>query len=92
MLPLYAPTYYALTITVSYWIFHRCKYGAQLQAAIKSFLSEFVQHMKEEEAVFGPLLKENFERKELEDMNETVLKQHTLFREKVRQEFHLLIC
>lgn len=36
--------------------------------------------MKEEEAVFGPLLKENFERKELEDMNETVLKQHTLFR------------
>jgi iron-sulfur cluster repair protein YtfE (RIC family) len=63
----------------------RCKYGAQLQAAIKSFLSEFVQHMKEEEAVFGPLLKENFERKELEDMNETVLKQHTLFREKVRQ-------
>ena len=56
-----------------------------MQLAIKSFLSDFVQHMKEEEAVFGPLLKENFERKELEDMNETVLKQHTLFREKVRQ-------
>jgi hypothetical protein len=46
--------------------------------------------MKEEEAVFGPLLKENFERKELEDMNETVLKQHTLFREKVRSEKSLV--
>ena len=68
-----------------YLICSRCKYGRQLQLAIKSFLSDFVQHMKEEEAVFGPLLKENFERKELEDMNETVLKQHTLFREKVRQ-------
>jgi hypothetical protein len=38
--------------------------------------------MKQEEAVFGPLLKENFERKELEDMNETVLRQHTFFRDR----------
>ena len=42
--------------------------------------------MKQEEAIFGPLLKENFERKELEDMNEAVLKQHLFFREKVRSE------
>ncbi len=27
-----------------------------VQQAIKSFLSKFVQHMKEEEAMFGPLL------------------------------------
>ena len=64
----------------------RYKYGRQLQQAIRSFLTDFLQHMKQEEAVFGPLLKENFERKELEDMNETVLKQHSFFREKVRSE------
>lgn len=42
--------------------------------------------MKEEEAIFGPLLKENFEQKELEDMNETILQQHMFFREKIRSE------
>ena len=42
--------------------------------------------MEEEETVFQPLLNENFEAKELADMNEMVLKQHTLFREKVRNE------
>ncbi len=36
--------------------------------------------------VFQPLLDENFEAKELADMNEMVLKQHTLFREKVKSE------
>ena len=42
--------------------------------------------MKEEEAIFGPLSKENFEQKELEDMNETILQQHMFFREKIRSE------
>ena len=31
-------------------------------------------------------MKENFEQKELEDMNETILQQHMFFREKIRSE------
>ena len=40
--------------------------GKELQAAIKSFLGDFLHHMEEEEAVFTPLLQENFEKKELD--------------------------
>lgn len=65
------------------------KTGKELQAAIQSFLSEFLHHMEEEEAVFQPLLQENFEAKELADMNEMVLRQHSLFREKVKLEKRL---
>ena len=61
----------------------RTKTGKELQTAIQSFLNEFLHHMEEEEAVFQPLLQENFEAKELADMNEMVLRQHSLFREKV---------
>lgn len=64
----------------------RCKYGRRLQKSIRSFLNDFLHHMDEEEAVFQPLLVENFEPKELADMNETVLKQHSIFREKVKTE------
>lgn len=62
------------------------KYGKELQKSIQEFLDEFVHHMEEEEAVFQPLLSENFEPRELVDMNEMVLKQHTLFRQKVKTE------
>ena len=61
-------------------------YGKQLQEAIADFRDEFLHHMAEEEAVFPPLLSENFEPKELVDMNDMVLKQHTLFRAKVKRE------
>lgn len=64
----------------------RVKFGRRLQKAIKSFLSEFLHHMAEEEAIFQPLLDENFDSKELKDMKETVEKQHTFFREKVKTE------
>eukprot|EP00094_Tigriopus_californicus_P002281 TCALIF_02202-PA protein Name:"Similar to Fbxl5 F-box/LRR-repeat protein 5 (Mus musculus)" AED:0.08 eAED:0.08 QI:0/0/0/1/1/1/3/0/526 len=62
------------------------KFGKELQKSIQEFLDEFVHHMEEEEAVFQPLLSENFEPRELVDMNEMVLKQHTLFRQKVKTE------
>lgn len=61
-------------------------FGKQLQDAIADFRDEFLHHMEEEEAVFQPLLKENFEPKELVDMNNMVLKQHSLFRAKVKRE------
>jgi hypothetical protein len=64
----------------------RVKYGRRLQKSIQGFLHEFMHHMEEEEAVFQPLLVENFEPKELADMKEIVQKQHSLFREKVKSE------
>ena len=36
--------------------------------------------------LFQPLLNENFEPRELQDMNEMVLRQHNLFRAKVKSE------
>lgn len=50
-------------------------------SGISNFCMNFFPHQ-----VFQPLLNENFEAKELADMNEVVLKQHTLFREKVQSE------
>ncbi len=38
--------------------------------------------------VFTPLLNENFEIRELENMNEVVRRQHSLFREKVRVVYY----
>jgi len=63
--------------------------GAELQDAIGGFLKEFLHHMQEEEDIFQPLLAENFNQRELADMHETVLKQHNLFREKVKAEKNL---
>ena len=64
----------------------RVKYGRRLQKAIKIFLHDFTHHMEEEEAIFQPLLVENFDSKELKDMKEIVQKQHSLFRERVKSE------
>ncbi len=44
--------------------------------------------------VFTPLLNENFETRELENMNEVVIRQHSLFREKVGRfkfEFEIIL-
>ena len=60
--------------------------GAKLRKAIEGFLDEFLHHMEEEEEIFQPLLNENFEARELHDMNETVKQQHDLFRKKVKEE------
>ena len=51
----------------------RCKYGQQLQRKIRAFLDDFVTHMEQEEAVFQPLLDQNFEPQELQQMNEKVV-------------------
>ena len=51
----------------------RCKYGQQLQKKIRAFLDDFVTHMEQEEAVFQPLLDQNFEPQELQQMNEKVV-------------------
>ena len=64
----------------------RQREGHLLQDAIRIFLDEFVAHMDEEEKIFTPLLTENFETKELADMSEMVMKQHSLFRAKVKSE------
>ena len=64
----------------------RQREGHLLQDAIRIFLDEFVPHMDEEEKIFTPLLTENFETKELADMSEMVMKQHSLFRAKVKSE------
>ena len=64
----------------------RQREGHLLQEAIRIFLDEFIAHMDEEEKIFTPLLTENFEAKELADMSEMVMKQHSLFRAKVKSE------
>ena len=64
----------------------RQREGHLLQHAVRIFLDEFVAHMDEEEKIFTPLLTENFETKELADMSEMVMKQHSLFRAKVKSE------
>ena len=64
----------------------RQREGHLLQEAIRIFLDEFLAHMDEEEKIFTPLLTENFEAKELADMSEMVMKQHSLFRAKVKSE------
>lgn len=64
----------------------RQREGHLLQDAIRIFLDEFVAHMDEEEKIFTPLLSENFETKELTAMSEMVMKQHLLFRAKVKSE------
>ena len=64
----------------------RQREGHLLQDAVRIFLDEFVAHMDEEEKIFTPLLTENFETKELADMSEMVMKQHSLFRAKVKSE------
>ena len=40
----------------------------------------------QEEAIFRPLLAENFDDTELEAMNKTVTEQHAIYREKVKSE------
>ena len=42
--------------------------------------------LKQEEAIFQPLLTANFDVTELTEMNDNVIKQHALFREKVKSE------
>ena len=44
-----------------------------MQKKIRAFLEDFVTHMEQEEAVFQPLLDQNFEPQELKQMNEKVV-------------------
>jgi len=64
----------------------RCHYGQLLQKKIRAFLEDFVTHMEQEEAVFQPLLDQNFEPQELKQMNEKVLEQHNFYREKIKEK------
>ena len=50
-----------------------------MQKKIRAFLEDFVTHMEQEEAVFQPLLDQNFEPQELKQMNEKVVSNLTLF-------------
>ena len=55
-----------------------------MQKKIRAFLEDFVTHMEQEEAVFQPLLDQNFEPQELKQMNEKVVViWHFLFNQKV---------
>jgi len=64
----------------------RCMYGRKLQKKIRCFLEDFVTHMEQEEAVFQPLLDQNFEPQELEQMNQKVIEQHNFYREKIKEK------
>ena len=64
----------------------RCKFGQTLQRRIRAFLEDFVRHMEEEEAIFQPLLDQNFEPQELKQMNEKVIEQHKFYREKIKEK------
>uniref|UniRef100_A0A0K2UHQ8 F-box domain-containing protein n=1 Tax=Lepeophtheirus salmonis TaxID=72036 RepID=A0A0K2UHQ8_LEPSM len=72
--------YYARNIAL------RQELGARLQLALHDFLEEFIHHMSEEEKVFQPLLNKYFDQKELENLLNTVLEQHRLWKEKVSAE------
>lgn len=54
----------------------KISFGIKLRKALSQFTKRFVPHMKEEEEVFQPLLKEHFSEQELYEMKNVVIKLH----------------
>jgi len=67
----------------------RTYYWQRLQGEIYQFLDDFDQHMEEEESIFQPLLNQYFNYEELVQIKDTVLAQHTEWKERVESEKNL---